>query len=295
MVKINLQESVESRPMLLHEVLEQSNGEISFLWEGFIPRPSLSGIVAESGIGKSTFALELCIAVCSGKDEFLGYPLNTRTKQALFISTEENLINMGARLKNFSSIVKLQEVIKKIGLHIKQGVGLDIVKSLEESIPEGGLDIIVIDALGDIIKEDSNSMVIVRELLSKLQAVADQLNCVVFFVHHVRKSTQSSITKMDTLGSTAIDNKVRALLGLQKTIKTGEVMLRLLKSNYSDPSLMDSAILLKNSINGLEALNILSADEQYVNPRFEALSIVKSILQEFRQKKRQKLLMKYFK
>ena len=71
------------------EMFDKAMPKTQWLIDERIPYGSLSALVGESGVGKSTFLRQLAIAIASGKNSFLNFKLNPKFKKVLYISTED--------------------------------------------------------------------------------------------------------------------------------------------------------------------------------------------------------------
>lgn len=136
-------------------------------------------------IGKSWFALELCLSVAEG-NQFLKH--ETNCGQALYLSLEDSLLRLQNRLYEFTD-----EAVDNLSFAIMAesiGNGLDEqIENAKQSLPN--LKIVVIDTLQKIRESTDLSYSSDYKELSVLKNLADKLGIAILLVHHTRKNYDS--------------------------------------------------------------------------------------------------------
>lgn len=136
-------------------------------------------------IGKSWFALELCLSVAEGR-QFLKHESNCG--QALYLSLEDSLLRLQNRLYEFTD-----EAVDNLSFAIMAesiGNGLEEqIENAKQSLPN--LKIVVIDTLQKIRESTDLSYSSDYKELSVLKNLADKLGIAILLVHHTRKCFDS--------------------------------------------------------------------------------------------------------
>ncbi len=197
--------------------------ELPKLIDPIFPKVGLVSLVGSSDTGKSTFLRQLGISIALGLDNFVGYSINSTTRNVIFISTEDDPASTSVSIKK--PIGKLIGNIDKSVLHhLKFIFDIDVTgdsdrnlfKLLERDLSRIGADLIVVDAFTDVFNGDINSSTKVREFLNQFSKLAKKHNCLVLFLHHTGKRTDKfSANKDNVLGSQAFEAKMRVLLELK--------------------------------------------------------------------------------
>lgn len=213
----------------LAELLELNITEIPFLVEKLIPKNTLAILAGQSEIGKSTFYTQLAISIVRGDHEFLGRKLSATFNRVLIISTEDGPIPLSFRanrqLKHSTIGVEKSKKLKVIFDYEK------LEDKIEKHLKLSPVDLVVIDAFGDVFQGDMNSSSSVRLFLNKYVAIIQKYNCSILFVHHVCKGNKKQKSNKDQLlGSTGIEGKMRNVLML--SIVNDQHQLSIVKGNY---------------------------------------------------------------
>jgi RecA-family ATPase len=214
--------------------------EIPMLWKPFLPKTGLVGLTGSSDTGKSTLLRQLCLAVCIGRKQLLGHPLNPKHHSAIYISTEdcEDAIaaSIGKQLNN---------------LQPKDAAGLkfifnqdDPIKTACNILENEKADVLIIDAWADLFSGNINDITQTRRELNKLKKIASKHGCLVIILHHTVKNSEYSKPDKNKLnGSQGIEASLRALLELRPGTGT-ERILSILKGNYIPTKVKNTSIVL---------------------------------------------------
>jgi KaiC/GvpD/RAD55 family RecA-like ATPase len=213
----------------LDELLDLKVTEIPFLIEKLIPRETLVVLAGQSEIGKSTFYSQLALAIVRGDNEFLGLKLNAIYGKVLIVSTEDGLIPTSFRA-NRQVINSTIEVENRKNLRVIFNFD-KLEEKIMKHLKHTKVDLIVIDAFGDVFWGDINATNSVRQFLNKYVTIIRKYRCSVLFVHHVCKGKNKQKSEKDQLlGSTGIEGKMRNVLML--SIVNDQHQLSIAKGNY---------------------------------------------------------------
>lgn len=213
----------------LEELLALNITEIPFLVEKLIPKETLVVLAGQSEIGKSTLYTQLALAIVRGDDEFLGCKLNGGNKRVLVVSTEDGPIPLSFRANR-------QVIQSTIGVEKSRNLKVifnydNLENRIINHLEKTHVDLIVIDAFGDVFWGDINASNSVRQFLNKYVSFIQKYKCSILFVHHVCKGNRKQKSEKDQLlGSTGIEGKMRNVLML--SIVNDQHQLSIAKGNY---------------------------------------------------------------
>lgn len=204
-----------------------------WLCEPFFPSGVLSLVAGEAGVGKSTLVLGQMSNATVGdtKGDYEGKPITV-----IFVAPEDSDSMQKARLQaaraDISKIefMKIQDVYEGTELDVSLSLPKDIDK-IEEVIKEKKAQAIVIDPITSAMNGDSNNRDDVREALDPLAALAQRLDISVIGILHFNKGAGRASEKLS--GSHGFRDVCRSLLVVAKDDKTGQHILTIDKSSYS--------------------------------------------------------------
>ena len=235
----NLDEAFEviSASSLLNDEIEQ----IPMLVHPLFHSVGLALLVGSSDIGKSTFLKQFCVSVVTGI-KFLGMEVNAKHKIAIYVSSEDDQMST-------SFVLKKQN--KEYNLSAKEVDGLKFIfetdlllERLECELEKQRADVIVIDALTDLINTDLYKANDVRFFLNQYSQLAKKYQCLIIFLHHTRKNSENvAPSKNNSLGSQAIEAKSRLVLEIKANLNNPTIRhLCPVKGNYLPHELKRSSI-----------------------------------------------------
>jgi RecA-family ATPase len=232
------------------------NEEIPKLLEPIFPKKGLISLVGSSDTGKSTLLRQLSISIAFGLDEFLGYKLNTNTRNVIYVSTEDDAVSVGHTLKKQviglfkEKHVDILDNLNHIKFIFDSNTDLknpsNILSQINDDLNLIGADLVIIDAFTDVFNGDLNSSTKVREFLHKFSLLADYHNCLFLILHHTGKRTEKfTASKDNVLGSQAFEAKMRALFELKRVSNNeSKRSLVVTKGNYLSSSIKKEAKIL---------------------------------------------------
>lgn len=198
----------------LAEVLMEDDVETPYLWGEVFPRGEYVGVVGKSGVNKSTFCRQLCLAVATQQKEFLGFALTPGYGTALYCFSEENL----SWVRRY---MRLQAKGMKLGIGSLYGLDLcdmnsfdtgnDFIEHFTKLLTGKKYDLVVLDSYSDfIVKFDAklNDNDTIRKLKKQIDFLKDG-GCTVLFNHHTSDKANAVGT---FLGANAFRQIARAQL-----------------------------------------------------------------------------------
>lgn len=226
-----------SAEALLNMKLEK----IPCLIEPIFPKVGLIAIAGSSDTGKSTLMRQLCLQIVTGADTFLGYQLQATHQRAIYVSTEDGKDAMASNLQIQNG--KLGNPSDNYGNLNYLFDTSDLLPALEEMLEAQPHDLVVIDAFADIFIKDINQTNQVRSFLNDYSNLAERYECLIVFVHHTGKASETKApSKNNLLGSQGFEAKMRMVVMLIK--HPANIHLRyfcLVKGNYLPDHLKQEA------------------------------------------------------
>ncbi len=199
--------------------------ELPKLIDPIFPKVGLVSLVGSSDTGKSTILRQLALSVALGLDNFLGYKIDTKTRNVIYIRTEDDSTSTSISLKRqIKGLKTFNEFPDESLNHLKfifdfnftSNDDDNLFKKLENDLSTHGADLIIIDAFTDIFSGDINSSTKVREFLNTFSTLSKKHNTLILFLHHTGKRTDKfTASKDNVLGSQAFEAKMRVLLELK--------------------------------------------------------------------------------
>ena len=202
------------------------------LLDPFFKTSGLACLAGGSDTGKSTFLQQLALCVAGGKSECCGFKLNTRYKRALYVSTEDDQNAVHELLISQAPALNIdREMLYNLRYYF---VTETIIDDLDKSLTENPADLVIVDALADIIKGDLNSNSDVRRSLDPFYNLATKHNCLFIFLHHIGKRTEDTPpSKHNLIGSQAIEGKCRVVVEMREDVERHQYKhLCVVKGNY---------------------------------------------------------------
>ncbi len=226
-----------------YKLFKMPIGQIPMLIEPIFPKQGLVSLIGSSDTGKSTFLRQMALSIALGLNDFVGYPLKPKTKNVIFISTEDDPASLSSSIKkSLAKLFQKYQLNESDLNHLKFYFDVDmdknsdknLIKLLNKDLSEKGADLIIIDAFTDIFSEDINSSTKVRTFLNLFSKLAKEYECLVLFLHHTGKRTNKYASSKDNaLGSQAFEAKMRVLLELkQHPDNDMQRTLTIAKGNY---------------------------------------------------------------
>lgn len=226
------QQNHEGKPFLSAlEILNSDAQPIQFLIDGLLPAGSIAILTGPSDTGKSMLSRQLAVDIALGKQTILGMNINARYNRAAYISTEDYQGDWKHKLSLYNA--SEEEVLQYANLNVL--FDSTYLRPFINDIVANPVDLLVVDAFGDMFNGDINDSIQVRRFLKPFRRLAQRYNTTVLFVHHINKNGEKSRTpgKANVLGSQAIESASRCVLELRADdIDTTARTLTITKGNY---------------------------------------------------------------
>jgi hypothetical protein len=216
------------------EILKLPTPKFKYLVDPLIRHVDVGAIVGKPGAGKSLLANQLALEIAAGSTTFLGLPLVAKHKRVLFVSTEDGLFAIQERLQTQSINVAgfdrngLCYLILDDDTSIKK-----LLSSIRQFITKDPVDLIIVDAFGDIVEApDGNNNILMRNTVSPFANLAMQHETVVLFTHHVNKAGYDKPpSQVHIQGGSGFGQKIRIAIQLDSKEDSRRNLL-VLKGNY---------------------------------------------------------------
>ena len=206
---------------------------ISYLWQSWLPFGKISLLVGDSGLGKTTVAIDIAARLTSGRP----MPMSEDepiTGNVLFQSMEDDLsdtllprcIRAGADLHRIESI-------DAEDLNIDEDYEI-----IEHHIQETKTRLLILDPLQQYMGKsaDMSRITDIRRLLSNLGGIAARNNCVCLVIAHQNKN-QGANELHRVFGSVDITATARSVIRITKSESDPETrIISHIKSSVSRPA-----------------------------------------------------------
>jgi len=215
---------------------------IEWCWKGWMANGLLTILAAQPGVGKSLIALDLARRMIHGMAAPDGQPFSARSQNVLYVdgedmprATKERGTAWGMNLGALYPMLPPEYGT----LNLEDGPQRDQLIEMAHTIDPG---LIVVDSFATVTPRGDAAVEEVRPVLSFLKGLAQDQNCAVLLIHHIRKRPANVIAgqkmDMDALrGSSHIAAAGRTIQGAE-IVQTGPQMdlngprrLSVLKSN----------------------------------------------------------------
>lgn len=230
-------------------LIESAPIDISALLEPILPRVGVAALVGSSDSGKSTFLRGLAMAVSSGQQLYAGFRLKPLHSSAIYVSTEDDQ-------NSVATLLKRQNVELQLDTSLYDNLRFvfdsdNIISKLDNMLSARAADLVVVDAFSDIYTGSLNENNQVRGFLQEFHALAQKHQCLILFLHHTGKRTETlTPSKHNAIGSQGFEAKMRLLIELRKDPRQGCEHLRhlcIVKGNYLAPTFKNASFELRFS------------------------------------------------
>ena len=230
--------------MTARELLELNIKEIPMLVEGLIQQTGLVGLIGSSDVAKSTFLRQLSISIARNDDEFLGFPLNTRTNKVIYVSTEDVMQDIAYLIRRQLGDPKEVDDCYENLTFITDTFNLE--KNLENLLKTQKPDCVIIDCFTDIFIGDMNMASSIRPFLNSFKELSQKYKSLFIMLNHVGKGKENRApSKNNSLGSQSFEAKLRMVAELRRDNNEDSIRhFCIVKGNYlSDKDKSKSYIL----------------------------------------------------
>jgi hypothetical protein len=177
------------------------------IWS-FITKGVNNAIVASSEAGKSTLLLNLAVCIADESPKFLEWPLNAAKARTIYVSTEDGVSQLKARLK---TILADQVIPEDSILFIMDS--RDLVNRLDETLQKFPSELVIIDTWGDLVmgKYDAE---FTRKTMQEIRNVCTKHDATPVYAHHTNKASENIPDKSSVKGAGDFEQACRVVLML---------------------------------------------------------------------------------
>jgi hypothetical protein len=210
-----------------------TGGGVKWIWEGYLPRISLSILIGLEKLGKTTLLLHLLQAICCQKDDFLGRTLDGGK---VLIVTQENADIWFERFKEYEldpSLIFVQEgpdgQPRPFYGHAKPHEWRRFAEAVAKKVEANDFRLVILDVISDWWPvEQENSASEVANAVAPWAWLAETTRCCVLAIHHSPKSGKGG------RGSNAFPGRADSILTLTGNKKTNTRTLEV-EGRYRHP------------------------------------------------------------
>ena len=203
------------------------------LLEPILPRQGVVALVGSSDSGKSSLLRGLAMAIVSGKEEYIGFRLNTRYRRAIYVSTEDDQLSIGSLMRRQTGSPTGLEAMEYDGLHFIFDTD-NLLATLELGLKSYVPDVVIIDAFADLYGGPMNENNRVRGFIQAFAQLATKYDTLFIFLHHTGKRTELLLpSKHNAIGSQGFEAKMRLMMELRPDPVRHDIRhLCIVKGNY---------------------------------------------------------------
>lgn len=214
------------------ELLKRCLEKMPCLVEPIFQQVGLAAIAGSSDTGKSSLLRDLAIAICTKKEDYLGWKIYAKHHSVIYVSTEDDEQSIGFLLHK-QNIEK--QLLERELSSLRYIFDTDnILENLEIELEKSPADLILVDAFSDLYDGSLNDSNQVRCFLNKYNQLAQRHKCLIIFLHHTGKRTDDlPPSKHNLLGSQGFEAKMRVVIELRTDRKDANIKhLCIVKGNY---------------------------------------------------------------
>lgn len=163
------------------------------LIDGVVRRGHVMLLSGKAKSGKSWAAISLCVSLATGREDWLGLPLES-SGACLYIDPELDARSLDNRFRSVCNALdadtqRADKMICKWSLRGIANADMDaIIGDLQKRCTHGQFALVVIDSCSCFIEGDENAAGEVRRFFAKVLQVASVTGATVLLVHHFGKS-----------------------------------------------------------------------------------------------------------
>lgn len=266
---VNINEGLQrskKRTFSYSELHIHKDDQQTFLIPDLIPSHAVTTFIGEDGIGKTQIMSQLCAHIAFGYDSWLGVALNTSSRTALIVATEDSRQKFTSAITRITYALEPNHKPEDVKIYFTEGSDFDdfteLGNEIEDFLKVTDTDLIVVDALSDLftlIDGDINSNSHARKILNFFQYLCNEYKATIVIIHHasktqvvnMRKEGKIFIQKNYSQGAGAITQKPRTVLALSSDPSSGSEdsetytnYLHVVKANLMGKYYMQNALQL---------------------------------------------------
>lgn len=192
------------------------------LWSG-IKEKSFGLVFGPAKSGKTIFCENLALALATGKEEFLGYPLEGKPRKILFLGLEEFWRNRAERvIKRTTSFNEEERLLLDENFLVQNTEFSRTIKTpeqwiqLNEIISDSKAEVVIIDSITRMNRgklEDSKDA---EKLMLNLRTLSQEMGITLIAIHHTPKMYGNPITIDSIKGSSTFAQEADFAIGINR-------------------------------------------------------------------------------
>jgi archaellum biogenesis ATPase FlaH len=224
-------ENVENFITTGETLLNMKTEKLPYLIEGLFPQTGMIALAGSSDTGKSTFLRQLATMVVCNAEDFLGFKINARYNNVIYVSTEDDKQALSFLLNKQLGNEMIPEKLRQLRFIFESD---DILIKLDKALKHQRADCVIIDIFTDLYGGDLNASNKVRTFLTDFHNLSQKYGCLFIFLHHTGKRTEMHPPSKDNLlGSQGFEAKMRLVMELRKDYRDpSKRHLCIVKGNY---------------------------------------------------------------
>jgi len=216
---------------------------LPYLVETLFQQKGLACVAGASDTGKSRLLRQLAIAVVHGRHDFLGFPVNTKYKSCIYVSTEDD---------DDSTAVILQKQGAELNEDARKRLRFifdtdNLLETIDASLSEQPADLVIIDSFSDIFGNDLKDSSKIRACLHEYRQLSLKHGCLFLFLHHTCKRAEDSApSKNNLLSGQGLEAKMRMVVEFRLDANHPDRRhLCIVKANYLPPEFKTESFVLE--------------------------------------------------
>jgi RecA-family ATPase len=173
------------------------------LVENLIQAKSFNFLAGEEGCGKSLLAMNLAVAVSTGMEKWLSYPIK-KSGRVIYLNNELTDEDFIRRLIRMKSRLPTEEHITNLIVAPETPLIQNCWHSLEEKCEREKPVLVILDCLYLAHREDENDSTAMRNLMLYFLRLRNRFNLAVIVVHHTRKGARNSQMRNDLMRGSSV-------------------------------------------------------------------------------------------
>ncbi|MCK9612041.1 MAG: AAA family ATPase [Bacteroidales bacterium] len=241
-----------SNKIKIPEVIQEITGtdlllndieKIPCLLDPIFQQTGIAGLAGSSDTGKSMLLRQFLIDLVTGNDNFLGFPIYSRYRSGIYVSSEDLYNETSYILKKQASRYKPEDLKElRFVFDIE-----NLIEKLDSMLTNKKADVIIIDCFADVYGEELRDTSKIRQYLHKYQELAQKHECLIIFIHHSIKRTETLEPSKNNLNSgQGFESKMRVVIELRAdNINPDKRHLCIVKANYLPASYKKESYVLE--------------------------------------------------
>ena len=226
------------------ELLDMNVTTLPVLLDPFLPKTGVVAIAGSSDTGKSSILRQMAVDIATNEPTSLGFPLHATHNRAIYVSSEDDKYSIAFLLQKQMINDEKKASYDNLAFIFNTE---NLLPNLESVLKKHKVDAIFIDTMTDIFEGDLNQTNKIRSFLNKFSNLAEKRKCLIVFLHHTGKRTESLPPSKDNLlGSQGFEAKMRMVIELRKDFSNPKYRhVCIVKGNYLPESFKQQSFVFE--------------------------------------------------